>query len=208
MRAVLKGYAREPERFKIRRPAIVIGGRPNPFYKVWETLLLHSKARDVQTELEPEVFTSFYKFAFVRNPWDLMVSMYHFILREPEAARHAEVKALGSFDAFLEWVVKTPDPFPRGITKTQREMLTDPRGNLLMDFVGHYETLEEDFAHVCSVLQIENTLPHLNRTQHQDYRTYYNQQTERLVGEHFRPDVESFGYTFDGSAKPRHVHDS
>src|SRR5215813_4291404 len=51
MREVLKRYAQEPEKFRIRRPPQMNGDRPNPLYAVWETLLLHAKARDVQKEV-------------------------------------------------------------------------------------------------------------------------------------------------------------
>jgi hypothetical protein len=202
MREVLKQYADEPEKFKIRRPARMNGDKPNPLYAVWETLLLHAKARDVRKEVPAEVFDSFYKFAFVRNPWDLMVSMYHFILREPTAPRHEQVKAAGTFEGFVDWVAVTADPFPKGITRLQSEMLTDEQGRLLVDYIGHYERLEEDFAQVAAKVGIADRLPHLNRSQHKDYRTYYSDRTRELVGECFRTDIELFGYSFDGLRAP------
>ena len=198
MREVLLPFCTEPEKFKIRRPPKLKDDQPNPMYAVWETLLLHAKARDVQKELPPEVFNSFFKFAFVRNPWDLQVSMYHFVLREPEAPRHAEVKACGSFDAFVEWVVKTADPYPKGITKLQSEMLADSQGKLLVDFIGYYETLSADYSRVCEKVGIDAPLPHLNKSVHKDYRSYYNDRTRALIAEHFKSDIELFGYSFDG----------
>ena len=198
MREVLLPFCTEPEKFKIRRPPMLKGDRPNPMYSMWETMLLHAKARDVQKELPPTIFDNFHKFAFVRNPWDLQVSMYHFVLREPTAPRHTEVKACGSFDAFVEWVVKTPDPYPKGITKLQSEMLADSQGKLLMDFIGHYETLAEDYARVCKRVAIHAPLPHLNKSVHNDYRSYYNSHTRDLIAEHFKSDIDLFGYSFDG----------
>jgi hypothetical protein len=198
MRHVLKPLVTEPEKFKIRRPARLIGDRPNPMYSVWETLLLHAKARDAQEELPMGIFDTFYKFAFVRNPWDLQVSMYHFILREPTAPRHNQVKALGSFDAFVEWVAMTADPYPKGITKLQSEMITDGDGKSLVNFVGRYETLAEDFSFIGRKLQIQAGLPHLNQSQHDDYRSYYTPHTRNVVAQHFETDIRLFGYTFDG----------
>ena len=198
MRQVLQPIASEPERFKMRRPPKLIGARPNPLYAVWETLLLHAKACDVQKEL-PDAFDRFYKFAFVRNPWDLQVSMYHFILREPSAPRHDEVKSLGSFDAFVEWVVATPDPYPKGITKMQCNMIANPRGKLLVDLWVSFETVAQDFAHIGNVLGIDAVLPHLNQSKHLDYRTYYNKHTQRLIADHFARDIERFEYEFHGS---------
>ena len=182
----------------MRRPAPLLNGSANPMYSVWQTVLLHAKARDAQKELPAEVFNSYYKFAFVRNPWDLLVSMYHFILREPQAARHGEVKALANFSEFVEWVTITPDPYPRGILKLQKDMISDSAGNLVMDYVGYYESLNTDFGYITKSLNIAATLPHLNKSVHEDYRGYYNEHTRELIGKHFEPDIKLFGYTFDG----------
>jgi hypothetical protein len=199
VRAALEPYSAEPEKFVMRRPSKMTGDRANPLYKVWETLLLHAKASDAKKELPPEVFERYFKFAFVRNPWDLMVSMYHFILREPEARNHGQVKALGSFEAFVEWAVSTPEPFPKGTTRLQSEMIVGADGKLLVDFVGAYENLGEDFDEIARITGIRAVLPHVNQSLHRDYRTCYNERTRAIVAEHVQPDIERFGYSFDGS---------
>jgi hypothetical protein len=198
IRNALLPFHTELEKFKIRRPPKMRGNQPNPMYTVWETLLLHPKCIDLKRELPADVFDGFHKFAFVRNPWDHLVSLYHFMLSDPEIPRHAEVRALPGFDAFVRWAINDPAPFPKGITKHQTDMLTDRDGTLLADFVGYYESLREDFDRVCRHLGIEAPLPHLNRSQHRDYRTYYDDHTRALVEEHFGSDIDLFGYTFDG----------
>jgi len=79
-------------------------------------------------------------------------------------------------------------------------MITDARGNLLVDFVGAYEDLAGDFSEVARVIGIQTELPHINSSVHKDYRTYYNERTRAIVEEHFQPDIERFGYSFDGRA--------
>jgi hypothetical protein len=107
------------------------------------------------------------------------------------------VKQLGSFAAYLTWVIETDKPYPKGATKLQSSALTDAEGKLLVDFVGRYETLAQDFAQICDRLAIAVELPHVNRTAHWDYRDYYDTQTRQLVAEHFRADVELFHYEFE-----------
>jgi hypothetical protein len=201
IRDALKPYTQLPEKFKIKQPSRFSGGKPNPLYEMWEITLLHAKARDAVKEVPPDIYSRFYKFAFVRNPWDWQVSMYHFILKETAHIRHELVKSMSGFEEYLEWVINTRNPYARGATRLQKDMLTDDSGRLIIDFVGRYETLAQDFGHICRHLNIRASLPHLNSSRHRDYRSYYNERTRRLVAEHFREDIELFGYNFDGIAK-------
>jgi len=197
IRKALQDYCEEPDHFRIKRPLKVKAGKPNPFYEVWEGLLLHATARDAQKELPAEIFESYYKFAIVRNPWDWQVSMYHFILGDPTHVKHERVKQLGSFAAYLNWVIATDTPYPKGATKLQSRVLTDAKGELLVDFVGRYETLARDFAQIRDRFAIAVELPHVNRSAHQDYRDYYDANTRQLVAENFRADIELFRYEFE-----------
>jgi hypothetical protein len=78
-------------------------------------------------------------------------------------------------------------------------MLRSPmkQADCWVDFVGHYETLAQDFAHVCHQLGIAAALPHLNRSTHHEYRADYTARSWQLVAEHFATDIQLFGYTAD-----------
>jgi hypothetical protein len=198
IKEALKDYAQEPEKFKINRPQRMLEGKINPLYQMWESSILHAKAKDVKKELSEEVYNSFYKFAFVRNPWDWQVSYYHFILKEKAHIRHELVKSMAGFEEYLKWVINTKNPFSKGATKLQKELITDSQGRLIIDFIGRYETLETDFNYVCQRLSLQTSLPYLNKSKHRNYQEYYNPKTIKLVEEHFQEDIALFGYTFDG----------
>jgi hypothetical protein len=202
VREALKPYAEEPERFKIKRPSKQIKGKGNPVYEMWEAALLHAKARDARKELPASVYDGFYKFAFVRNPWDWHVSMYHFIRKETTHIKHNLVRSM-TFGEYLAWAIETKNPFPKGAAKFQKDMVTDAAGNIIVDFIGKYENLESDFQHVCPILNIKAELPHLNKSAHRDYRTYYNQKTIKMVKEGFKEDIELFDYSFNSQKNPR-----
>ena len=74
-----------------------------------------------------------------------------------------------------------------------------PDGNLIVDFVGYFERLEEDFKEVCRRIGIPAALPppkaHAPR---KDYRSFYTDETRDLVAEAYAQDIDLFGYTFDG----------
>jgi hypothetical protein len=138
-------------------------------------------------------FESYFKFGFVRNPWDRTVSLYK--RREGMQLRDAM-----SFDEFVEWFTFSSGtclhPMPH---RNQLDWFVDPHGNVIADFIGRFENLRDDWAFVCRKLGIDAPLPHLNENPAaKHYTEYYTPRTRRIIAERFRVDVEHFGYTFDG----------
>ena len=154
---------------------------------------LHTPAWILKRELPPAVFADLFKFSFVRNPWDLLVSHYHFVVRTQSHHRNRRAGQLGSFEQYAHYEMG------RGKI-SQSAMLTDADGRLLVDFVGRFETLDADFAQVCRRIGTTVLLPRLNSTVHADYRSYYSDRLAAEVGSYFAADAARFGYCFDGFA--------
>ena len=160
----------------------------------------HAKAICAQEMLPRELFDYLFKFAFVRNPWDLQVSSYHHLRRE----RPALIAHCQDFTAFLQWKLD-PERAPQyhaDMTATpQTDFLVDLHGNMIVDFVGRYENLESDFLTLCRRLQLPATpLPRLRKANNRrDYRDYYNDTTAELVADRYAEDIRCFGYRFDMS---------
>ncbi|MBL8795122.1 MAG: sulfotransferase family 2 domain-containing protein [Planctomycetia bacterium] len=150
----------------------------------------HAMAREVRAALPAKLFDGYFKFAFVRNPWDWQVSLYHFMRRSPLHPQHALVCAMQDFDEYLAWRVQHE-------VRLQKDFLTDGNGRVLVDHVGRFETIGQDFDHICKMLNLAAPLPHENKTDHADFRAHYNERTRALVAESFREDIEMFGYSFD-----------
>jgi len=196
IRHALNPYTQEPKRFKINRPAQIINGKFNPFYAIWESALTHATVAQTQKAL-PQEFDKFHKFAFVRNPWDWQVSMYHFLLNQKDNYNYEMIKEFGSFRKYMEWVVLEDKPFPKGATKLQKTMLIDSGGNLAIDKIGRFENLAEDFNNIMGSLNINATLAKLNTSKHKPYQIYYDTYTKKLVEKHFAEDIDLFKYTFN-----------
>jgi hypothetical protein len=80
----------------------------------------------------------------------------------------------------------------------QLAYLVDSEGNILVDCVGRFERLDEDFARICARLVMPAVaLPHLRKTAHRDYRQYYNAQTVDLIARRYSNDIAAFGYRFE-----------
>jgi len=195
IREALAPYTQEPPHFKIRRPPSAINGKTNPLYEVWSSMLTHATVQQTQQEL-PQEFAQYFKFAFVRNPWDWQVSMYHFLMKETENPRYATINALGNFRNYLEWVIREDKPFPKGATKFQKDMLVDNQGRIAVDEIGRFENLSEDFQRISARMGINAVLARRNSSPHTDYRDYYDDYCKKLVATNFAEDIELFGYTF------------
>jgi len=66
----------------------------------------HVTANEVKRCLPPAVYDSLFKFAFVRNPWDRLVSRYAHLLRSTDRRRHGFISKLDKFEDFLKWEIQ------------------------------------------------------------------------------------------------------
>lgn len=139
-------------------------------------------------------FKAYYKFGFVRNPWDRVVSLYH-------RGEGLMMRDVMSFEDFVKWIKYSSSTCVHPVPHTnQLDWFVDPHGNLLVDYIGKFERLEEDWEMISDRLDISQKLPHvnknLNKTKH--YTDYYNENTKDIIAKKFQIDIEYFNYTFMG----------
>jgi Sulfotransferase family len=177
----------------------------------------------------------YYKFAFVRNPWDRLVSWYQMIRHDgrllpwykrlpyemirqtgkvfPSSQRFLQKKhykplwqyVLRNSTNFEEFLFNCTDIIgdvdgKRSFMYNQVDYVTDENGEIIVDFVGKYENLEQDVSAVLKALQLEDRpLPHVNKSHHGHYSEYYTEETKKLVAERYSRDIKFFEYQFEGS---------
>jgi hypothetical protein len=129
-----------------------------------------------------------FKFCFVRNPWDRAVLAWDFVTRIKGCRRGI------SFAEFLQSADELP-LIARWHLASQSFHLTDENGELMVDHIGRFERLQQDYDRICDLVGLErNTLPHLNRGHRRHYSTFYGPRTLNLVERMYREDIERFGY--------------
>ncbi|GEM_PF-5700725 len=79
--------------------------------------------------------------------------------------------------------------------KLQTAYLLDADGNKLLDFVGRFEKLSDDFASIMREVGLPVKLPHLNASCHSDYRSYFTKESANLVYQLWREDFQALGYS-------------
>ena len=158
----------------------------------------HSHIIAAKEMLPAEYFDSLFKFAFVRNPWDLQVSSFHHIMRE----RPEVMNGITDFNEFMRWKFNPERTYQYHMDTSlslQSDYLVDLHGDICTDFIGRYENLAMDFEHIASKLDINLAeLPHKRQASNrsEDYRSYYQDDVAEAVAEYFKLDIEKLDYQF------------
>jgi len=155
-----------------------------------------------------------YTFAFVRNPWDRLLSCYRDkIAGEVEGftrlshsgvarclARFDAFSATMSFEAFVHAVASISDDDADEHFRSQYTYVANVWGKIAVDFVGRYENLESDFGHVAVRIGLPRgiSLPRLQANPRAaSYADYYTAATRDVVAARYAQDIALFSYQFD-----------
>tara|TARA_E500000331_G_C16969177_1_gene588539 strand:- start:133 stop:720 length:588 start_codon:yes stop_codon:yes gene_type:complete len=139
----------------------------------------------------------YFKFTWVRNPWDRLVSNYFYDLKMSEAGINVKglralVKKFGK-NKFKDFV-KSGKFKSLGFYAPLFTWM--PKGKQY-DFIGKFENFEKDFEKLCGILQFKDIgLPHVNETRHTHYSEYYDDEAKEIAGDYYAKDTKYFGYKF------------
>lgn len=162
----------------------------------------HRSVQHLSTLFDPDVFDSLFKFAFVRNPWSYVASFYLY------TKRHRRL--LDRDISFADWLTMDPS-VPRStfqnkycshtvpITHTPQLSFLKLDGKIVMDYIGRFENLLDDFQTVVEKLSINEVRPlqQLNvAPTSYDYREMYDNRTHDHVALYFAEDINYFNYKF------------
>jgi len=142
--------------------------------------------------------------AFVRNPFDRVVSAYEFARPggtsyvQPIPNPTYQGAQFETFDVFVRRWLAHVDLLEEDVVFTpQWRFICDDRGEVIVDHVGKVENLMADLAVVEKRLGTDIRLADLNRTSRKgDYRSYYDDESREIVSQVYRRDIEMFGYRF------------
>ncbi|WP_309383358.1 sulfotransferase family 2 domain-containing protein [Cerasicoccus frondis] len=185
--AALRPFAMSPWQWQIQKK-LKEAKVPSPFYDP-HPFDPHSKASEIIDLIGQETFDSYFSFAIVRNPWDWQVSLYTYMLKYETHYQHELVKKLGSFEEYIKWRCAEDVRF-------QKDFIYSESNELLVDYVGRFENLDEDFQQICSRIGVTASLPKLNKSNAKPYQDFYNDKTRELVRDTFSADIELLNYEF------------
>ena len=181
---ILIGDTPKAKRRKKRLKGVETAGR------LWK----HSTLADVEGLITRDEAAELFTFTLVRNPWDRVVSYYHW-LREQSFDHPAVGLAKGlEFHGFLNHPM------------TQAALRAAPYGAYLQDGAGteradlfiRLEHLDQDLPPLSAHLGFDLTLPRANESARgRDWRPYYSDADAALLSEICSEDIGRFNYSFD-----------
>ena len=165
------------------------GGRKNRILASLYLLLPEERRR----EIGRKQFEAYFKFGFVRNPWDRVVSLY-------ERTEALQLREKTTFDEFVDWIQYSSATCVHSSPhRYQLDWFVDPNGNVLADFIGKFERLDEDWAFVAKKLGVSESClikDPIRGARH--YTEYYTPRTRDIIANKFKVDIERFDYEFAG----------
>ena len=171
----------------------------------------HSCLKDYEYYLPKKQFDQYFKFATVRNPFDLLVSSYTMVIKRIQQKHLHTLKQFGhnvfSFEEYLKNKIQNytvgTEPFISTnfshsmFNSNQIYWIKDSQGKINIDYVMKFENLQEDFNVVCDKIGIpQQQLPHKNKSNHKHYTEFYDDETREIVAQKYAKDIEYFGYKF------------
>jgi len=151
----------------------------------------HRAISQIEEEITEDQFNQYFKFGYVRNPWDWSLSFYLYITSNKGHFRHEQ---LCQYSSFSEYLKSTREP----IGRPQSSYFTNSTGNITVDYIGRFENIQRDFDTICDKIgRPRQQLLHKNKTKREHYTEYYDDETREIVAQKYARDIELFGYEFE-----------
>jgi hypothetical protein len=158
----------------------------------------------------------YFKFGFVRNPWDRLVSCYESKVssagKKLENRGQYPLKIGGGYEStvhrgmgfsdFARAIAQIPDEYANVHFISQYPIFyrSEDYTELMCDSIGRFEVLSENFERIMAIVDPNHTLllPRLNvsRKTKESYRHYYNDELRDLIAERYAEDIRRFEYDF------------
>ena len=150
----------------------------------------HISLQQIRPFLGEQAFASYFKFAFVRNPFDRFISYCAFMTR-------ADGAFLRNPKQVMHYILRDERPRQHVLFQPQHGFITDTDGSLLADHVGRVEDMQASYDAICERLELPGaTLEQVNTSRRGSYRDYYDDALIDGVAQLYRRDLELFGYGF------------
>jgi len=148
---------------------------------------------------------NYFKFSVQRNTFDRVVSIWSYwnyrIIRDEKKIPTVSFQDFCiNFHNFSEVISNYFDPLETvhfDTCHTAIKRMTNHQLSISdIDYFINFDDLKKGFQNVCSKLNINCDLPHLNATERKHYREYYTPKCVDIISKRYKKDIEYFGHEF------------
>lgn len=145
-------------------------------------------------------FQSYYKFSFVRNPWDRAYSAYSYLReggnKRDDICLQSIIEKFKNFDDFVINGLQNGLLRNHPLFIPQSEFVVRANQELAVDFLGRYENIDNDFKIVADRLKIGEKLNRVNVSRSCGNK-YFSEESVRVIKFIYAQDIDNFGYKFN-----------
>jgi SAM-dependent methyltransferase len=192
----------------------VFGEKIQPAYRKRFGLAKHSSADAIRSVVGRVIWSQYFSFAFVRNPFARCLSTYHFLrewegMEAEDAAFAAKMKQFNSFEEYVLSDIWLESNGPDEIFLPQACWVRSPKNNeLIVDFVGQIERINDDMAFVMEVIGYQkgmnelHGIPKFNASKQSMPIEISDQAVIAKIVKKYKDDFDTFGYSRNPGATP------
>ena len=143
----------------------------------------HCAAQDIRASVGEKIWQTYTKFCFERNPWDRVISEYHF-MQKTKPEDYGQV----TLEQFVELNLYSPNYF-----------LYTIQDQPVCDLYGRFEYLQSDLASICQKIGLpyDGWLPNAKGASPSHRKSAGELMTPQMlnhISERCQPEIDLFGY--------------
>jgi len=140
----------------------------------------------------------YYKFTFVRNKFDMLISLYNY---DRQLNGKWSLSNDIAFEEFIRDYVGSSSTVKKEALYTHmidQYYLTHTNDECMFDFIGHFDNFNDDLNHVCERLGIQNTQERVNVGNYDRSKKdqYYTEELKGIVKSKFPKEIETFDWWY------------
>ncbi len=178
--------------------ALTLFGKLPYHYRAWQYRVIYGR----------RTYREYFKFAYVRNPWDRLYSAFSYLKGGgwDDNDKTWALENLSGIENINDFVLKwlTPERLYSHIHFWPQSDFICSKGNTaLIDYLAYFETIENDFTFIAQKIGCERKLAHTNASKRAGYEEVYTPDAIAKVALLYERDIANFGYHFSGMSRKK-----